>query len=119
MFGCEYSINGKWSAFQAEVMGSNPIVRKRSLCFFVASASGVFLFIEFFMGAVFYSIAIPTLVLIGLFYLCFGATKTLSIYFAYWLILTLLLYGRRESALASYGLTYVIVTLPIILCYIV
>ena len=29
MSRCEYSINGKWSAFQAEVMGSNPIVRKK------------------------------------------------------------------------------------------
>ena len=33
IFKCEYNINGKWSAFQAEVMGSNPFVRKKPVAF--------------------------------------------------------------------------------------
>lgn len=69
------------------------------------------------MGAVFYSIAVPTLILMGLFYLCFGFTKTLTVYLAYWFVLTFFLYGRKESALASYGLSYIILTMPLILCY--
>ena len=69
------------------------------------------------MGVVFYAVAIPTLILIGVFYLCFGFTKTLTIYLAYWFVLTFFLYGRKESALAAYGLTYILLTMPLILCY--
>ena len=69
------------------------------------------------MGVVFYGVAIPTLTLIGLFYLCFGFTKTLTVYLAYWFVLTFFLYGRKESALAKYGFTYILLTMPLTLCY--
>ena len=57
--------------------------------------------------------SIPTLILIGVFYLCFGFTKTLTVYLAYWFVLTFFLYGRKESALALTGLTYILLTMPL------
>ena len=44
IFKCEYNINGKWSAFQAEVMGSNPFVRK-GVCTFLSLQQVVFSFL--------------------------------------------------------------------------